>query len=394
MDTVRFLYLLERYEGGAATPAEEARLLAFFADPASRGEIGDLLTRALAATPSGKASDPARWQPVIDRILGREQEPARIIPIRKGWGRGARRITAAASILLVAAALALFTILKPHPEKSLSNPKIVVDIAPGGNKAILTLSNGQKIILDSAANGQLAQQGNARVQKIANGQLAYTVFPAKPTVILYNTLTTPRGGQYQLVLPDGSKVWLNAASGITYPTAFTGKERKVTITGEAYFEVVHNARMPFKVKAGNQTIEDIGTHFDINAYEDEPAMKVSLLEGSVKVVSQAGTTRSLTPGQQAIINSTGVTRIDDKADMEEVMAWKNGQFKFASADIHAVMRQIARWYNIDLEYEKPVTETFYVKTSRNTPLSTVLRILETTGGVHFAIDGKMIIVSP
>ena len=206
------------------------------------------------------------------------------------------------------------------------------DVAPGGNKAILTLNNGSKIILDSAHNGVLAQQGNTKIIKTDSGKLAYSISTEKPTEMVPNTLTTPRGGQYQLTLPDGTKVWLNAASSITYPTAFFGGDRKVKITGEVYFEVVHDALKPFKVLVNGLEVEDIGTHFNINAYPDENSISTTLIEGSVKL-KQDKKEKLLYPGQEAKLKSDGEITIVRDVDIKKIIAWKNGEFRFDGDDL-------------------------------------------------------------
>jgi transmembrane sensor len=268
------------------------------------------------------------------------------------------------------------------------------DVLPGGNKAVLTLANGEKIILEGAANGRLAQQGNARVQKLVNGRIVYQADNERSAGIVYNTLTTPRGGQYQLGLPDGTQIWLNAASSVTYPTAFVGKERTVSITGEAYFEVAPNARMPFRVKTGEQMIEVLGTHFNVNAYPDEPSVNTTLMEGRVKVI-QRNQSQLLAPGEQASVYPSGQIGLVKKADVDQVMAWKNGKFIFGDkADIKTVMRQVARWYDVDVEYRGTVAQHFWGTVSRQMNAAQVFRLLEATGGVHFIIEGKRVIVMP
>jgi len=227
---------------------------------------------------------------------------------------------------------------------------------------------------------------------------------AKNATVLYNTITTPRGGQYQVMLSDGSKVWLNAASSLHFPTSFTGQQRIVELTGEAYFEVAHVSavgeknKLPFIVKiitasGARREVEVLGTHFNINAYNDESVVKTTLLEGSVKMTQESGSTL-LIPGQQAQLNSNGDVNILKDADMDEAIAWKNGMFQFKKVDIKTIMRQIARWYDVDIEYQKNVDEKFYAEISRNTNVSNVFRILEETGGVHFVIEGKKVVVLP
>jgi ferric-dicitrate binding protein FerR (iron transport regulator) len=283
---------------------------------------------------------------------------------------------------------------KPRHERvgGAGNP-VANDALPGRSKAVLTLANGSSILLDSVANGMLAQQGNATVVKLNNGQLAYNTLAEKPTEVLYNTLATPRGGQYQLVLPDGSKVWLNAASSIRYPTAFAGKERKIEITGEAYFEVAKNTGVPFIVSTNGMDVKVLGTRFNVNAYDDEATIRTTLLEGAVLVTKDAATA-ILKPGQQSRLTKSGVINVINDTDIEEAVAWKNGLFSFKSADIKTVMRQIARWYDVEVVYEKEVQEQFHTEINRNTNASKVFKILETTGGVHFRIEGKKVTVMP
>jgi transmembrane sensor len=266
------------------------------------------------------------------------------------------------------------------------------DVAPGRNAAILTLDGGKQLVLDSAAGGVIGKQGNATITN-NNGRLTYTALHEKPTVLFYNTLRTAKGNQYQLTLPDGTKVWLNAASSITYPTAFTKDQRKVTISGEAYFEVAANKSLPFIVQEGNMTVQVLGTHFNVNGYDDEPTVKTTLLEGAVRIIS-GDSSSQLKPGQQAMLarNSTRITVVDD-ANTEEAMAWKNGQFMFTDAPIESVMHQVARWYNVDVVYDTPVSGHFVADIPRNVPLSQVLKLLELTDQVHFTLEGRKITVT-
>jgi len=240
----------------------------------------------------------------------------------------------------------------------------------------------------------LAKQGNIKVLKL-NGQIAYNKtgdMKAKP---VYNTITTSNGNQYQLILTDGSKIWLNAASSIRFPNAFTGSERKVEITGEVYFEIAKNPAKPFKVDFKNTAgekdeIEVLGTHFNVNTYIDEPGMKATLLEGSVKI--KAGNkTQMLSPGQQANITSNGI-EVKKNVDLENVMAWKNGYFLFDNTDIYTLMRQVSRWYNVDVKYQGKITEEgFSGKISREVPLSKFIEVLE-LNDVHVTTEGRTVII--
>jgi len=307
-----------------------------------------------------------------------------------------RMSAAVAAIVLVCGAA--FYFLHEKNERQIiaqnANNQPVKDIPAGRNNAVLTLDNGTTILLDTAANGTLAKQGNIKVLKL-NGQIAYNKtgdMYAKP---VYNTITTANGNQYQLILTDGSKVWLNSASSIRFPTAFTGNERKVEITGEAYFEVAKNPQKPFKVdfknKAGEKDeIEVLGTHFNVNTYSDEPDMKTTLLEGSVKI--KAGNKiEMLSPGQQARITSDGI-EIKRNVDLDNVMAWKNGYFIFDNTDIYTLMRQVSRWYNVDVIYEGKITEEgFSGKISREVPLSKFIKVLQ-LNDVHVKTEGRKMII--
>jgi transmembrane sensor len=270
------------------------------------------------------------------------------------------------------------------------------DIKPGSNQAILTLASGKTIVLTGAKNGELANDGNAIISKAANGEVTYNANDTtNQTSIAFNTMTTPRSGQYHLVLADGTNVWLNAESSIKYPTVFAGSERKVEITGEAYFEVAHNAAKPFRVVTNGQVVEVLGTHFNVNAYADEPVVKTTLLEGSVKVM-QNENVALLIPGQQAQVNRGAINaaiKVIENADTDEATAWKNGLFQFNKASIESIMRQASRWYNVEVSYtdnKRPV-KTFTGNISRNSNLSQLLEILSYTGS-RFEIDGKKIIV--
>ncbi|NII28117.1 FecR family protein [Pseudoflavitalea sp. X16] len=296
---------------------------------------------------------------------------------------------------------------KEIAQKASSSSEAVV-ITPGANKAMLTLADGSVIVLDSAQNGVLVEQGNTNVIKNSNGELVYkTVGNKHPgnyrDAVTYNMLSTPRGGQFMLTLPDKSKVWLNAASSIKYPTVFAGNERRVEITGEAYFEIEKDPNKPFRVdillptgKGGS--VEVLGTHFNINAYNDESSIKTTLLEGKVKVTPTIGSqlaarsSKLLSPGQQAQLNSHDEIKVVNNADIEATMAWKNGLFQFDDVTIQAVLNQVARWYDVEVVYERDVSkDRFRGKIYRNTDIAKLLKILELSGA-HFKIEGKRIIV--
>lgn len=320
---------------------------------------------------------------------------------RRKW-----QVPAAAILLILVSFSAYFfyTTKSGKPQIAQASPgnvKPKTDLTPGGNKAILTLADGSHILLDSASNGTLSKQGNIKIRKLNNGLIDYIINSELVTPgneVLYNTIATPRGGEYQVTLSDGTKVWLNAASSIRFPVSFTGKERKVVITGEAYFEVAKNKAMPFKVEANNSEIEVLGTHFNVNAYDDEAYIKTTLLEGKVKISSPAlAATKEpkfLLPGQQADVNKQGKISILDNADTEEAVAWMHGYFQFKSADLKAILRQISRWYDADIVYNGNVNLHFTGQLNKKMNVSKVFETLALTNEVHFKIDGKKIIVSP
>ena len=311
------------------------------------------------------------------------------------------KYAAAAMVILTFAAGAYWLFRRDTPAAFVQNPQSKTDIPPGGNKAILTLADGSTIVLDTAQNGTLGRQGNTRIVKLANGELAYQTAGNTPaSAILYNTITTPRGGKFQVTLPDGSRAWLNAASSLRYPTAFNGAAREVTLTGEAYFEVEKNTAMPFRVILNGMQVEVLGTHFNVMAYTDEDAINTTLLEGKVKVTPVIGSqliaqsSKLLSPGQQAQIINNQLSIINN-IDVEAVIAWKNGLIQFGGNDIRAAMRMIARLYDVDVEYRGNIPAThFRGEISSNVPVSQVLNMMELTGEVHFEISDRKIIVTP
>ena len=316
---------------------------------------------------------------------------------------------AAAAIFIIAVgaiAIVLSDKEKGKTEIVTTNNKtnsIQTDAPPGKNGAILTLADGATVLLDSLGNGIVTTQGKTTIL-IRNNQLVYNA-SAKQSELLYNTMTTPKGRQYQLVLPDGSQVWLNAASSITYPTVFAGNDRSVTLTGEAYFEVAKDRSKPFHVKVNELDVQVLGTHFNINAYNDESTIKTTLLEGKVKVVkrqSAIGNSSTsalpqsiiLKPGEQAVLTHDSRLTIDDHADVEMAMAWKNGKFQFDRTPLPVVMRQLSRWYDLDVQYVKDTPDVVFAgRMGRDLKLSQVLNVLSKME-VNFKVEGKKLIVMP
>lgn len=387
------LVLIEKYQSGTAS-TEEKNILNEWYHSFNDSES------ELAA--NGNETEQQLAERIKNRLfltIGQQEKPAIVLPHRK-W-----KIPAAAAVILILLATGTYFIFSSKsPKQEIVNTTISQpenDIVPGGSKAVLTLADGSAMVLDNASNGTISQQGNITVQKLNNGLLTYSVNGKQVTEkdeAFYNTIATPRGGQYQVTLSDGTKVWLNAASSIRFPVVFTGAERKVVITGEAYFEVAKNKAMPFKVKATSSEIEVLGTHFNVNAYSDEASIKTTLLEGLIKVsapgVAGNPSPKFLRPGQQVDINKAGTVNVTNHADIEEVMAWKNGHFQFKKADLKMVLRQISRWYDADIVYTGNVDIHFTGQLTRNENVSSVFEKLALTGEVHFKIEGKKIIVSP
>ena len=271
------------------------------------------------------------------------------------------------------------------------------EIVPGGNKAILTLPNGKKISLTDVGNGTLAEQAGVKIIKTTDGQLVYTILSDQKQVLFdqdqYNTIETPKGGGYQVRLPDGSNVWLNSASKLTFPSSFSAfKNRMVELNGEAYFDVASDKSHPFIVKTINQEVEVLGTQFNINSYVDEPGVKTTLLEGSIKITKDKGINKILKPGQQSTLISNEFKI--EKVDTDQAVAWKRNQFVFENTDIHYIMRMISRWYNVEIEYVGEIPNSrFGGAVSRFEDVSEVLKSLELTGRVKFKIEGRRILVS-
>ncbi|WP_276500107.1 FecR family protein [Terrimonas pollutisoli] len=399
MNEIYFRQLLDDYVTGKLSEQDQRKFFEFLEQDGYRNVLEEVLRKEWddenymeqTNTQIGERIE----QYVLRRIANNEKAPVRPISFFRRY----RMIAAAVIIIIAGAGLYLLLTNRTNDRRDIAKT-IQNDVPPGSNKAVLTLADGSTIILDSAADGQLAQQGNAKISKTNEGQLAYNLINEKPTTeVLYNTLATPRGGQYRLVLPDESKVWLNAASSIRYPTVFTGKERVVEITGEAYFEVEKNEKLPFIVKiispsGDNGEVRVLGTHFNINAYDDESLVRTTLLEGSVLIKKDAAMAL-LKPGEQAQLNNGSSVKVVKNVDLEEVVAWKNREFNFNGADIYAVMRQLSRWYDVDVIYQnKKIDVQFFFEIPRSSKLSDVLRILELAGKIKFQIEGKRVIVLP
>lgn len=309
--------------------------------------------------------------------------PATILHFKKwGWA-------AAAMVVFAAGYWLIKNIVTEKNQQEVSAPLVIADLVPGGERATLTLADGTRVILDSAHNGQLATQGNVSVIKLDDGQLSYKG-DGTPGVgagqALYNTIATPAGGVYQLVLSDGTKVWLNAMSSLTFPAVFSGTERRVELKGEAYFEVTSKGSQPFFVNAGDMDVKVLGTHFNVKAYGDDPIFQTTLLEGKVEVSNEKEKV-DITPGQQARMNVKvqNIKKVNE-VNLNDVMAWKNGEFFFEETELKDALRTLSRWYDFGVEYREDFEPIFiYGSISRNKNLSEVLKILEASG-IQFRLE--------
>ncbi|MEC5146439.1 FecR domain-containing protein [Chitinophaga sp. 212800010-3] len=398
--------LISKFIRGELTPPEEAELREWLNEKPGNRQFFEEITSAeqlrheLQEFASKEISEEKAWEKLLTRARADG----------KSWANDKPAITrkfriwryAAAAVLLMLAAGGTYWVRHTGTgRKDLSRIAInqkadLQDLAPGKNKATLTLSGGETVVLDSSAIGQQLRQGATSISIAANGQLAYTSGAGGEHAIQYNTVTTPPGGQYQVVLPDGSRVWLNAASAIRFPVAFSDKERAVEVSGEVYFEIKPNMQRPFKVNVRGMEVAVLGTEFNINAYKDEPVISTTLLSGRVAVTNKSsGQQVTLNPGEQVQASDKQHTGMQlSRVDTDQVIAWKNGLFRFSGDDLQAVMRQLARWYNVEVVYEGQIPKrSFSGKIPRNMTASKVLEILKSVG-VNFRIDangGKIIV---
>lgn len=395
MDTSYYNDLFNRLIDGNLSPEQTEELIAWLGREDADPYVSQLILAQLNQPVPDKEISPELIKALAARlpsILDRSATQPKVHILRRPWFR-----YAAAIILVVGAALFFWL----SSNKTTTQPPAIVntgsktnDIDPGKDGAILTLEDGTQVVLDSLGNGVIASQSGAKVV-LNNGQLVYNTDGTTSQKIVYNTITTPKGRQFQLLLPDQTKVWLNATSSLTYPTVFTGNEREVKITGEAYFEVT-KSKQPFMVHINDETtVEVLGTHFNINSYTNEADIKTTLLEGSVQVVNGTGKT-IIKPGQQAKIdnNTDKHIQVVNAVDIDRVMAWKNGVFDCQDASLEEVMRQLERWYDIEVVYEKEIPKFEFVgKIGRDLKLSEVMRGLELSK-VHCRLEGRRLIVFP
>ncbi len=386
MDINQAKKLLQRYREGIASPSEKQLVNQWYGQLVKSGEW------------QWDEGEKEKMEQVMEANLLRqinESEQTILAPVRHlFWSR----VVVAASIIgAIGIGFYLLSSARQAKQNDIVKTEPAKDVkAPASNRAMITLANGLLVFLDSAMNGTLAMQGNAKLMKLGSGQIVYRMETGEAVnEIKYNTLENPRGSKVvNITLADGSRIWLNAGSSVTYPVAFAGNERKVSVKGEAYFEIAHDAAKPFYVSKGDIEVKVLGTHFNVNAYDDESDVKVTLLEGSVKL-SNTGQTVIIKPGEQAVASSNSPLTVYHSPDLDKVMAWKNGLFNFEDAELKDIMRELSRWYDVEVVYEGNIPKVqFWGKIDRNTVLSSVLKGLEESG-IHFRIEeGKRLIVIP
>ncbi|SHN16499.1 FecR family protein [Chitinophaga sp. CF418] len=377
----RIAYLLERYVNKSCSREELDELFAAI----GKGDDPETLERFLEESWHADLAAPdIDYEQAYQQIRPVRQPRRALITLK-------RVAVAAAFVLVAGAAYWIMARRQVGSRSGLAEQASPAVIAPGGNKAVLTLADGSVVTLDSTGK-QVIRQGGIAIQQ-QNGQLSYGNQPTDGSVH-YNKLTTPRGGQFRVVLPDGTRVWLNSASMLRYPTAFTGKDRVVELDGQGYFEVAANARQPFKVKVHSMEVQVLGTDFDIMAYRDETSINTTLLTGSIQV-KEGSNEQLLRPGQQAVMNNEDHQLTVRTADIRKVTAWKNGLFVFNNMALPAILREVARWYDVDIVYTtSPGTELYGGGIGRNLQLADILALLEGNGYDHFRVEGRKVIVLP
>lgn len=404
MNEAKLKRLLHDYFNDTISPADCTELLEYLKN-VDVSKIEAYISEDLLQLDNGPDLMPSQARDIWKQITSDARYTASVVHVtgnqsltiklnRRTWFQ-----VAAALLVFLAVGLIFFNrqFSQPVASKRYVKHKNTNIILPGSAKATLTTANGEMLVLEQAANGLIAKSGNAKVFKTHNGQVIYNLKDQKQLSpvqqVSYNTLTTPKGGEYQVVLADGTKIWLNAASSITYPTTFNNKERRVKLSGEAYFEVAKDARKPFFVNTENGQIRVLGTHFNISAYLDDEVTSTTLLEGAVQVTKNRSSSL-LKPGQQASI-SRGSDHIKvAKANISEVMAWKNGYFIFDEDNIAGIMKKVARWYDVDVQYHGPTDDQKFGGTfHRSKSITELLHYLEKIGNIHFLITGRRITVT-
>jgi ferric-dicitrate binding protein FerR (iron transport regulator) len=385
-DQERILAALRKFSRGQATEEEILFVNQWFSYAETQPDILDSMT--------GEARDLLEKE-MHQRITKDIRVPGPAI-VRPVHFLGRRlKYAAAAAVILIGGITGMYAIFhgpkRMDPAQTAVSRHPVNTIEPGSTRAILQLGDGAEIQLDSAHNGSLAQQGGTKIIKVQAGSLVYQTGTSNNDQISYNTLVIPRGGYYNVTLPDGTKVWLNAASSLRFPSSFSGNSREVELHGEAYFEVAANKKMPFYVSINQTSVQVLGTHFNINGYDDEGSIRTTLLEGAVKF-RYGSDEKLIRPGQEAIYSRQARSATVQQADTNQVMGWKNGFFEFDNLDLPAIMRLIARWYNVDVSYHSTRKIELTGSLSRRSKLEEVLQLLE-KNGVHVTVNDRTIIVN-
>lgn len=392
MQPDRLKSLLAQYFNDSISSADCIELLKYL-DSADPAELDGLIDVELPSLEDGPVFKSIQSQDVLNRIKSDTRFKHTHAVAIKFYRR---RVVQIAAMILIFLGAGLIFIRKTKTTNDIEKNNKSWTIVPGANKATLTISGGKTILLDNAENGLLVTTSAGEVVKTQNGQIAYkgTFRSAElpNATVEWNTLATPRGGEYQLVLPDGTKVWLDAASSISYPVAFTGNSRRVRLTGQGYFEVAKNKEKPFYVDVNHAEVRVLGTHFNISAYEEDPENTTTLLEGSVQITKN-GKTVLLQPGQQASIAGGSDNIVVSEANIDDVMAWKNGYFIFNDDDIRAIMRKVSRWYNVDVDYQGDFgSRHFGGSYYRSKGINELLNHLERIGKLHFKVVGRRVTV--
>lgn len=387
MTREEFISLYEKCMAGKCTDAEKELLNAYQDDMELLDNNWD--------------DDTSSETEIRNEIFQRLQDSRGINVSRANRPGSWRWLRVAASLVLVATA-ACFLWSNPfagnHASSSLAKSDTIKSTPHEATKTYLTLQNGTRVILSEANAGKLTEEMGITVSKAKDGLLVYTINTpdvnagGTDTTTVFNTITTPRGEQYQLILQDGTKVWLNAATSLKFPVAFKGRQRTVELSGEAYFEVARNKKKPFLVSAHGTTVQVLGTHFNVNAYKDDSGVITTLLEGSVRVARGKSNTL-IAPGQQALAAENQTNIIVKSADIEETMAWKNGFFTFHNTPITEIMKTLARWYDIEVEYQGKVSDKQFGGTiARNMDVTEILNNMQLTGAIHYKIQGRRVII--
>lgn len=382
--------LVEKYTSNTCSKEELDQLLLMVKNTTDTEPVENALHTFWERVKSENKQERVDWDAMMQPLMKDLKTETPVVAINRGFNW--RWVGMAASVVMLLGVLVYLTFWKPQVAQQMAATDIA---APVTNRAMIVLANGKKVYLDQQAKGNIAYDGNATVEKMADGTIVYK---ANNNVSLasnlYNTLSNPRGSSVMdITLSDGTRVWLNAGSSLTYPVAFSGNERKVQISGEGYFEVAHNANMPFKVAKNNMEVTVLGTHFNVNAYDDESVIKVTLLEGSVKTSLGNKVAVVIKPGQQAQI-SNNISVLKD-VNLEKEMAWKQGVFRFQDTNIEEIMHQAARWYNVEVEFGGDVSNlNFGGSVSRQVNISELLKRLEATNLVKFSVVDRKVIVTP